>query len=314
MSILFCDNLNLEQDNPMSTLYLQKVNKIIESKRCDFYNIHENIINIKQYKTLLLGCRSIFMYKVFKGAYKKELEEKFNKLMEIPNKYFWIQDMHPKTYGDLHKLCELLDKHKINIIFTFYNNTEGRVMRKNTPNVKHYFLPHHINTNIFKTTNIKKEHDILLYGSIHQTHYPFRFRLFNLINNNTDKFKVKFVEKPEGFNPELCEYGLSELINKSKICIATKSKYDYFVAKYHEISACSALVAGNMATDGKNVYNDNYLELNEKDTDEQIINKLKDALNNYDNYKDKIKKMNEIIINEYNLDKYLSKLFAIILQ
>jgi len=35
----------------------------------------------------------------------------------------------------------------------------------------------------------KKEYDVLLYGSIHPKHYPFKKRLFELILKNENKYK-----------------------------------------------------------------------------------------------------------------------------
>lgn len=314
--VLFIEN-EIMNDNKMSTCYNIKCQKIKNLYK--FYNIGSGeIINYDDYDVALFGCRSIYIYKVYKGTIKIRLKENFEKIVDnIKEKYFIIQDMHQKTYGSIEKLCEILNKNKFNIIFTFYNNTEAKIIRKLTPNCKYHHLHHHIDTNIFKIHNekdIDKDIDILLFGSIHPKHYPFRKRLFDLILNNKDKFsKIYFIEYDSSvFNPEHCEVGLSKLLNNSKICIATKSRYDYLVGKYFEISASGCLIAGDIPTDGKEILDNNILELTNSMSDDEIINKLTNCINNYEMYKDKINKLKNIVDTYYNLDKYIEKIINII--
>jgi hypothetical protein len=299
--------------------------KVLKIKRnIDTYDISRDIPNnLNIYNKVLFGCRSIYIYKCYKGEFRDKLREKFEKIVSIiPKKYFLIQDMHPKTYGDIDNLSTLLNSNKINIIFTFFNNTEGRAIRNRTPNSKHYLLMHHIDISKFKIYNINyknkeefmknKEYDILLFGSIHPKHYPFRKRLFELIRNNELKYNIKFIERPETFNPEVCEEGLSKLINKSRICISTKSRYDYMVGKYMEIPASGGLIVGDIPKDGVELLKNRIVEVNEKMTDEEIIKIIDDVLLNYEQYYDKIMELKNIVDKDYNLDKYITKLKEII--
>ena len=57
--------------------------------------------------------------------------------------------MHQKTYGSIETLSQLLNLHQFNIIFTFFNNGEAKLIRRQSPDCKYYHLPHHIDTNIF---------------------------------------------------------------------------------------------------------------------------------------------------------------------
>lgn len=311
MKILFVENFNLNTDNPMSTLYPSRCQKIKENINFDTFDIgnsDQSYDKLEQiYNTVLFGARSLYLYKHYKSQERNILKNKLDNLLKIKNKYFLIQDMHPKTYGSLQNLCEFLEMNRINIIFTFYQNTEANVIRKLTPNCKYYHLPLHIDDNIFNYKNIEKKYDILLYGSIHPRHYPFRKRLFDIITKNNSKFKIGIIDKPESFDPTKCEHGLAEIINQSKITIATKSRYNYFVAKYLEIVFCKSLVAGNMATDGKNIFENNFLELNEQMTDDEIVNKLEYCLKNYSDY---VPKINTICdkLNNYNINNYVNKL------
>lgn len=325
--ILFVEN-ELENDNPMSTCYKIKCDKIknIDKNIVDvsYYDIgHDNNeINFKNYDIVLFGCRSIYLYKVYKSKVKEELKKKFELIVNsIEKKFFIIQDMHQKTYGSIEQLCNVLNNYNFNIIFTFYDNAEARLIRKLTPECKYYHLPHHIDTNIFKNHNKNdegendKDIDILLFGSIHPRHYPFRKRLFDLILNNKNKFSnVYFIEYDSStFNPAHCETGLSKLLNKTKICIATKSRYDYLVGKYFEIPSSNCLIAGDIPKDGKELFKNNILELSNEMGDDEIITALAECLNNYSKYTETITKLKKIVDSQYNLDEYIKRLLNIIL-
>lgn len=313
VKILFAENYSLDNDNSMSTCYTLKCNKIKNDYRFHFYNIGmDEKINTDDFETVIFGCRSIYLYKCYKGKIKNDLMEKNLELCKIKNKYFIIQDMHRKTYGNINMLCQFLVNNNINIIFTFYQNTEATLIRNKTKTVKHFYIPHHIDTSIFNHLNMEKKYDILLFGAIHPIHYRFRKRLFELILQNKDFFNIHYIEKPETFDPNVCENGLAKLINMSKICIATKSKYDYLVGKYFEIMMCNSLIAGNIPTDGINILKNNIIELDEKMSDNEIIDLLKNALENYDQYSDKINHLYDYTKNNHGLDIYSDKLYQIV--
>jgi len=321
--ILFVEN-EILNDNPMSTCYQIKCNKIKnitdEKINIKYYNIGSSEeLDFSQYEIVLFGCRSIYLYKIYKGKTKENLKIKFENIVnKIDKKFFIIQDMHQKTYGSIEELCKILNNYNFNIIFTFFNNSEAKLIKKLTPLCTYHHLPHHIDTNIFKKYDeiTEKSIDILLFGSVHPKHYPFRKRLFDLILENKEKFtNVYYIEYNSGvFNPEHCEVGLSKLLNKSKICIGTKSRYDYLVGKYFEISSSNCLIAGDIPTDGKNLLKNNILELSPSMTDDKIIESLKNCCENYDLFNDKIHNLKKIVDNQYNLDKYIDKLILILLS
>jgi hypothetical protein len=61
--------------------------------------------------------------------------EKNIQLCKIKNKYLIIQDMHPKTYGNIDILCKFIEDNHINIIFTYYYNKEAEYIRNRTPSI-----------------------------------------------------------------------------------------------------------------------------------------------------------------------------------
>ncbi len=322
INVLFVENDKLN-DNPMSTCYPIKCAKIkqidCQEIKVTYYNITDEInFPIEKFDIVLFGCRSIYLYKVYKSSQRQPLINNFNKLLVIKNKFMILQDMHPKTYGSIDELSNLLNTNNINIIFTFWENTEARAIRTRTPNCKHYHLPHHIDTDIFKihdeSSVSNKSIDILLFGSVHPKHYPFRKRLFDLILNSKEEFKNVYHIPYDSsvFNPEHCEIGLSKLLNKTKICVATKSRYDYLVGKYFEISSSGCLVSGDIPTDGINLLKNDILELNSNMSDNDIKGKLLYCINNYSQYNDKIINLKNTVDSTYNLNKYIEKLIQII--
>ncbi|MEX0596384.1 MAG: hypothetical protein WD512_07770, partial [Candidatus Paceibacterota bacterium] len=124
--------------------------------------------------------------------------------------------------------------------------------------------------------------------------------------------------KSKVFDPNKCENGLAAKIRSAKYAIATKSKYDYLVAKYLEIAGCETTVIGDMATDGLFLpeFSNNYIKLGNRMTDEEIIKIIVDAVRSYDvNLISKNRKnFAQHIIDNYNLDKYLEKLLLMLKQ
>lgn len=322
--ILFVEN-NLTNDNPMSTCYTIKCEKIKninkDNVEVKYYNISSNEqVQFENFDIVLFGQRSIYLYKTYKNKEKEKLKTKFEEISsKINNKFFLIQDMHPKTYGSIDTLCSVLNEFKFNIIFTFFNNSEAKLIRRLTNQCKHYHLPHHINTDIFKIHDQNKYNnkdiDILLFGSNHPRHYPFRNRLFDLILKNKDKFNIYYIPyDSSNFNPDHCEIGLSKLLNRSKISVATKSRYDYLVGKYFEISSSGCLIAGDIPTDGYDLFKNNILELNNSMGDDEILSKITNCLNNYDEYIGQINYLKYVVDNQYNIDVYIEKLLSILLS
>lgn len=364
--ILFLDNFKLDFDNPMSTLYINKCKKIRQSLNVKTIDITDKK-SVKEavttgYDVILMGQRCPEFYKCnkkFCAVIKENLELILGKpaiqtsdtsegtsasLGSTPGpinasgtaprttkRFLLLQDTHPKTYGSLDNLTKFINSYQFNLIFTFYENSESRFIRKLCPGVKHFHLPHHIDTNIFKPISgqtsqqvEERPYDIILYGDIHPTHYPFRKRLFELILKEEAEnhiLKVLHITPPLGptgkiFDPDKCEAGLAAKLNTAKFAIATKSKYDYLVAKYLEIAACQTVVIGDMATDGliNKEFRENYIPIDNKMSDEEILRTIYESIKNYDTHKIVKNRVtySKFLLDNYNLDKYQEKLMAIL--
>ena len=274
------------------------------------------------YQCLLIGAKTI-------GLTNQVMTDKLynnNMLYKSINlfkkKFIILHDLHDHTYGNHNILVKNINKNFTNVI-SIYDNFEWAKLKKLfNPNIKCNLLSHYIDTNIYKNNNSEKIYDVTFYGVCDPIYYPFRFRIRNILKNYKGKtfLKINIIPPPDwnSIKNKFSGSNLAKILNQTKIAIATKSKYDYLVMKYFEISSCGTLLAGNMATQGKSIWQDNYLNLDEKMNDEQIIKLLEETVIKYDNddpsIKQKINKMYNLIQNEYNLEKYYDNLHKIITE
>jgi glycosyltransferase involved in cell wall biosynthesis len=110
--------------------------------------------------------------------------------------------------------------------------------------------------------------------------------------------KYHIIDPPNSFNPKICEQGLALLLNKAWLTVCKCSIYNYLVLKYFEASACGSVVVGNMASQGKNIWEDNYIHIPDDASDNQIKHIITDALAN----KEKLRKISETMSQKINLN------------
>ena len=208
---------------------------------------------------------------------------------------------------DLQKISKKMDL--LNSIYTdIILTVEGPMGKEIKENMScdFHLLTHHINTDLLKEYSSKKEYDVLIYGSINDV-YPFRSRLFKLLDNNEFNFKIIKA------NDDCYGERLGKEINKSWLTVATTSKYDYLVAKYFEISAAGSVILGNMEDIGKTIWSeDEYVNVSTDMSDNEILSIVKEALDSKDKLKDIIKKTGKRIRDEYCVEQYAIKLNEIV--
>jgi hypothetical protein len=208
-------------------------------------------------------------------------------LREYPcKKILIIEDMHS---ADL--ITNLIKYNRFNYVFYHCDCSQLDNIKLLNRNIRFINYPHYIDTNIYKNYDQKKTYDIILYGCINQSVYPFRNRLFNLIHSSK-RFKVLYIPFPGYYvknrNSIIQGKKLSQMINKSYIGIVTSSIHDYFLKKYLEIPASYTMIAGNIPIRYRNILQGNIIELTPNMSDAQIINILETALS------DKKKLLNNI--------------------
>ena len=171
-----------------------------------------------------------------------------------------------------------------------------------------YILSLHVDTKIYKNLSIKRDIDILFYGEDYYPIYPRR----NIIKNVVQTMNIKhYTIKRDAaglYDPNNCDHGLAKLLNRSWLTLCTCSVYDYLVLKYFEASACGSVVVGNMAQQGKNIWQNNYIDIPNNADNDEIKKIIYDALAD----KEKLLSMSQImydkVSSEYNYSEYAKKL------
>ena len=226
------------------------------------------------------------------------------------NNVLWFEDI----YHNL-RIVKFMNKYNIkNLLLSVKHDRIKTNVSKYLNTVKSF--NHYINTDIYYNYNVPKMYDILLYGYTSKSTYPFRHRLFSLINKNQNLFNVKFIKHPGYYKTEKTltninnssNKKLATIINQSYITICTKSKHDILLKKYLEIPCCNSVIAGNIPTDYQYIYKNNIILLEEHYSDKKIINILLKYLTNKKRLLQMSLKLNEIVSKQFNFEMGYKKL------
>lgn len=309
--------MNIDNSVKCKNIYPNYKDKFLIIEKCINNGIFHEPINYKS-KIFLMKFSTVGLYynHYYAPCYKKkkkDLISLFSKINTFINKTdnikcIQICDMHQYTFKDGHiGLITYCKKYKINYILTRYRNKKefkqiNNIIKKYKIKTKLITIPLLIDTNIYKSNNLNKKYDILFYGRLSNA-YPFRKRIYNIL----------FSKKLNHLNIRILKYGkfrkenLAAEINKSYLCISTCSKFNYLVEKYFEIPASGSLVLGDMPLQGKCIFGENYVSIENNMTDYQIIEKIKNALNDKKKILKKSKKANLIVHTKYS--SYKSSLY-----
>lgn len=209
-------------------------------------------------------------------------------------------------------LAEILGN-KYQYLISTYDCDDLAQLCKRLPSVrKTYVIPHHIDTELYKERGLPKIYDVLFYGNTNPERYPFRNRLRRLLASS--HLKVRIIEHPGAhvFDAERCSEGLARIINQSEISIATPGAGDYLVAKYFEISAAGSIVAGKMAAQGRPIWKEHYVQLEEDMSNLEILGRLTAALKDKGSLRREGELMRQVVRQEYSLDRYIERLTAVL--
>ena len=199
--------------------------------------------------------------------------------------------------GDEHSIDGSTMEDFDHIIF-FYDNRIQK-WKNRFQNKKFYHMPHHIDTNLFKEYDVKKEYDVLVYGNMNPNFYPNRIKI------TEELVKSKLVVKvlPYGTYAITGEPLVKE-INKAVLALSTNSTVDYAVAKFFEIPACGTLCMGIRDNFIKTIFKDNFLDVDMKNIVGSIMEKINSPI--FD-IKTKMKKAKEIA-KLFDLDHYVTRM------
>lgn len=330
MSVLIIDNFKIFKDWASKT-YEYKLLRLKEDPRFTVIDIDElNTVDITKFKTLIFGwnlCVYSKFYTLKHQFYSQkikgletfsEIKMKTKQILQFPRKYLIVQDfINPDDYQyGLKSLVLYLKTCKFKGIITPYLNTPAvKPIREQLPHVEILHLPHHIDENKFKDWDQEKDCDIFIYGNCKVNRYPFRHRILRLLKSIDEEKKYKIVFWNDlmsrnyfRFNNKISNENLSKQINRSWLTVCTCSYADALLGKYFETSMSKSCVLGNMASDGKKLWKDNYVQIEEEMSDEKIIEIIKKSLENKEILKKHIDVM-EKKTKQYHLSKIADRLY-----
>lgn len=176
------------------------------------------------------------------------------------------------------RLFEMFDQLDIQNLITCYDCPELRDISSQRSTLQTHIVELHVDPAIFRDYGLRKEYDLIIYGSTIRSSYPFRHRVCRLVTRS-GRFNVLHLKVEDAlYDADICGEGLARKINQSWLGLATTSNFDYFVTKYLEIPACGSVVLGNMNEQGRAVFGDNYIHIDDSMTDDQILNVITGAL------------------------------------
>ena len=168
----------------------------------------------------------------------------------------------------------------------YYSNYHGQ---KNK-HVKFVHIPHSAEQTIFKDYGYEKNIDVLVCGRLNckntlgDSHYPLRDRVAKLIDKFPKKYNCQIHKHPKSQNADsytdkyLIDF--AQIINRSKICVSCCGLPKTRFGKCVEIPMCNTLMCSDIPAQDQEDFKKFTLEITLDMTDNEIINKIVNCLEN----------------------------------
>lgn len=132
---------------------------------------------------------------------------------------------------------------KIDVIFVHYKDA----FKKRYPklNKRMIWLPHHVNTDLFKNYHLEKTTDLLMMGAMSPRLYPLRAKMLQTLKNIpgfTYYPHPGYGREKDSYPGSLIGKAYAKEINRAKIFLTCHSIYEYPLLKYFEILGCHTLL------------------------------------------------------------------------
>lgn len=170
-----------------------------------------------------------------------------------------------------------------NFNYVWYKYETPITTRLEKIGIKCYKFPHMIfDPNIHKDYNLEKKYDILFYGATYPDVYPFRNRLYYILQKNKEKFNILFLPYTKKNQKKMITgIELYKLISQSWMTCACCSINNVLVAKYFEIGLCGSVVLGDYPEYETEQYlKENMIYIDKTKTDDEIVNIIEQNLKN----------------------------------
>jgi hypothetical protein len=290
-----------------------------------------NLIDVRKYRAAdnpadvtILDRFAMFAALYYEGVPYERLLDQFagtrNLVLMTSDLHYWSlfpdlidpelvrRKLDPSTnhYG---RLFQMFDRLNIRHLITCYDCPELKQIQALRPELHTHIIELHIDPAFFRDYGLRKKYDVIIYGSRLPNAYPFRHRVAELLCQSR-QLKVLCVETKRGlYDARICGQGLARKINRSWLGLSTISNFDYLVGKYFEISACRSVVLGNMNSQGRAIFGDHYVHIDNQMTDNQILEVVSEALADPRRLSEYADHLYEVMQTSYTLAENERKLF-----
>jgi spore maturation protein CgeB len=151
--------------------------------------------------------------------------------------------------------------------------------RERNPSISVRWLPHSVDTDVFRDYKIPRRLDVISSGSRNSTVYPLRQKIYHELSKKQDiKFSMPpharyFINSSKTISKTMIRENYARFLSSAKIFIFGSSIYNYPVMKYTEGMACNTLVMAPEPRDAHDLHfipGFNFVEINETDFLEKI--------------------------------------------
>lgn len=180
-----------------------------------------------------------------------------------------LHDLHYR-YPDRKKI---IFEENIKYIFTYYRDKFLNWYPEFADQM--VWLPHHVNTEIFKDYHLPKDINLLLMGSTREEVYPLRVSMLKRLQgtpgfvHHTHPGYRQVSEKEQGI---FVGESYAKELNRAKICLTCDSVFNYPLMKYYEITASNSLLlapVSNELMDLGFIPGVNFISINETNFEEK---------------------------------------------
>jgi hypothetical protein len=260
--------------------------------------VDENIKRINFHPDLIIGYKPLAIKGFFQSRYKKCI--RYNEMYDRA----WTLKEIKESNADI-VVCHHENDYKEYI-------TEPDLV-KSLAGVDLINIPHCAEKTIFKDYGLNKEIDLLLTGAIFADstlgqHYPLRDRMAaKILPIMSKKFNCKIYQHP-GYDlgdASTNRYAIdfARAINSSKISITCSGVPRSRFGKYIEIPMCNTAIAADMPDEMHDFFSEFLINIDMKDSDDEIISKLEHYIKNPEDLSSKTKKGYELS-SKFNQEHY----------
>ena len=306
--ILLLYDEHFEQLKQRGTLlnYLINIKNVYKLSKKNIVRL-DNYINKNNIKIIIQFCVEVSTY--------INIDKKINK------HYVYILDNH-----------HFYNKNINNIILPYQNNLlKNTYLTKNILNFKSRYF----DNKVFKDHKLEKKYDILIYGTRNFPYnilnnenlqviinykkdykkkfnkecpnkidfYELRTKLENILIKYRHKYNIRILDNGKNIKSyPITGENLSKLINQSYMTVCCSSVCDLLFYKHLEIPASNSVILGDYPSDYEETFKDNIVKIDKFMSEEEIINKIDEALSDKKSLLEKSQKLHDIIHKEHCLE------------